>query len=105
MEFLELLMRWLNVDEFSRIKKTFIRYSETNMHHLALSILFDITLISKYHKHCLLTRRLIIEELCMIYFEMTKCVFYLTEIHNKHINIKLCTVKNVYTLIIGTMLL
>ena len=75
------------------------------MHHLALSILIDITLISKNHKHLLVTRRYIIEVLCMTYFEMTKCVFYLTEIHNKHINIKLCTIKNVYTLIIGTLLL
>ena len=87
MVFLELSMRWLNVDEFSRIKKTLIRYTETNTHHLALSILIDITLISKYHKHRLLTRRQIIVVLCMTYFEMTKRVFYLTEIHNKRINI------------------
>ena len=97
MVFLELSMRWSNVNEFSRIKKTFIRYTETNMHHLALSILIDITLITKYHKHWLLTRRHIVQVFCMAYFEMTKCVFYLTEIHNKRLNIKLFTVKNVYT--------
>ena len=105
MVFLELSMIGSNVNEFSRIKKilTFNRYTETNMHHLALPILIYIILILKYHKYWLRTRRHIIEVLCMT-FSKDKMRVYLTEKHDNHVNFKLCTEKNVFSLIIGTML-
>ena len=87
-----------------RILKSII--SHHGMWSVSTKLPLEITTHIKetYSKKCVqcLASMYSLKCMCMTYFERENaCLF--DRKHNKHVNIKLCTEKNVFSLMIGTM--